>query len=170
MDGDMMKGIVAFDSVYGNTMKVAEAIAATLSDGGIEVEVIDLGKHVPRGVEGDLLFIGSPTRMGRMTGRTKKFIKRLKKDRWSTRPVVAFDTMLKLPEGEDARRRAEKWTDNGAGPRIKELAQARGLNVHEEVLRVEVTGIKGPLASDGLDKAKDFTRAFLDGMASRNVP
>jgi flavodoxin len=158
-----MKGIVAYDSVYGNTMKVAETIADELRVRGHEVEVIDLGKRIPRGVEGEFLFIGSPTRMGRMTGRAKKFIKRLEREWWSVRVVVAFDTMMMLPKDPGARQKSLKWTEHGAGPRIKELADERGLRTNPQVLRVEVVGLKGPLAPQSLEQARAFVKEFLEG-------
>jgi flavodoxin len=156
-----MRGIVAYDSVFGNTMKVAEAIADEVRANGHEVEVIDLGRWVPRGVEGDFAFVGSPTRIGRMTSRTKKFVKRLRRDRWEQRFLIAFDTILRLPEKPEARKKALKWTEHGAGPRIRELAEERGLRAYTHVLRVEVSGIKGPLVPQGLEQAKAFVREFL---------
>ncbi len=156
-----MKGIVVFDSVYGNTLKVAEAIAEELRGQGQEIEVIDLGKKVPRGAVADYAFIGSPTRMTKMTGRTKKFLKRLKKEQWADRTIVAFDTILKLPEDPEKRARSAKWTEDGAGPKIKAMAEERGFRVHPEVLRAEVVGMKGPLAPDALDKSREFVRKVI---------
>jgi flavodoxin len=163
-----MKGIVAVDSVFGNTMRVGEAIADELRKSGHEVEVVDLGKKVPRGAEADFTFIGSPTRNGRMTGRAKKFLKRLRKDYWSTRPVAIFDTVMHLPDNERQRRHMVKWTENGAAPRLKALAEERGLKVHPEIFRAEVTGLKGPLAPGSLDRSREFARQFartINGVA-----
>ncbi len=156
-----MKGIVAFDSVFGNTMRVGEAIAEELRDQGHEVEVIDLGKWVPLRAEADFAFIGSPTRNGRMTSRSKRFVKRLRKSNWAARTVVMFDTVLRLPEKERYRERMIRWTENGAAPRLKALAEKRGLKVHPEVLRLEVTGIRGPLAPGSLDRAREFARETM---------
>jgi flavodoxin len=157
----VMKGIVAFDSVYGNTQRVAEAIAEEIRAQGHEVAVHNLGKKIPRVAEGDFVFVGSPTRMGRMTGRTKKFVKRLDRGHFATRTIVPFDTIMTLPADPERRRKALKWTEHGAAIRIKELAADRGLKVNDLVLRVNVTGLKGPLAPEALDQARDFTRAFL---------
>jgi flavodoxin len=157
-----MKGIVAFDSVFGNTKHVAEAIAEELKENGYEIEFIDLGRKVPWKVEADLVFIGSPTRDSRMTSRAKKFVRRLRKQHWASRPVIVFDTVIRLPENERQRERMAKWTVNGAAPRMKALAEKRGLKVYPEVLRAEVTGLKGPLAPGSLDRVREFTRSALD--------
>jgi flavodoxin len=162
----IMKGIVAFDSVFGNTKYVAEAIAEELRRNGQEVEVLDLGRTVPWRAEADFAFVGSPTRNGRMTSKAKRFVKRLGKDRWASRPVVFFDTVIRLPEDERQRGHMVKWTANGAAPRMKELAEKRGVMVHPEILRAEVTGLKGPLAPGSLDRAREFARSFLGSTAS----
>jgi flavodoxin len=156
-----MKGIVAFDSIYGNTKKVAEAIAEEIRTQGHEVELIDLGQKIPRGALADFAFIGSPTRMSRMTGRTKKFIKRLNKKEWSTKTIVPFETVMTVPDDPEQKAKAAKWTTFTAAPRMKELGVKRGLKMSDDALRVLVTGLKGPLAADSLDQARDFTRRFL---------
>ncbi|MDW5564203.1 MAG: flavodoxin domain-containing protein [Methanomassiliicoccus sp.] len=161
-----MKGIVAVDSVFGNTMRIGEVIAEELTKEGHEVEVVDLGRWVPRRAEADFAFVGSPTRNGRMTGRSKRYVKRLSKAHWASRPVVLFDTVLHLPENERHRARMIKWTENGAAPRLKALAEERGLTTYPTVLRIEVTGLKGPLAPGSLDRAREFVREFLATVGS----
>jgi menaquinone-dependent protoporphyrinogen IX oxidase len=140
---------------------VAEAIADEIRAQGHEVEVYNLGAKVPKLAEGDFVFVGSPTRMGRMTGRTKKFVKRLDRTHFATKTVVPFDTILTLPNDPEKRQKALRWTEHGAAIRIKELAEKRGLKVYEQVLRVNVSGLKGPLVPEALDQAREFTRAFL---------
>jgi flavodoxin len=55
-----MKGIVAYDSVHGNTKQVAEAIAEEIRAAGHEVELIFLKESESNVAQGDFLFIGSP--------------------------------------------------------------------------------------------------------------
>jgi flavodoxin len=157
-----MKGVVAFDSVYGNTKLVAEAIAEQIRSEGHEAELIALrdggGGTVP---SGDFLFIGSPTRMGRMTKEAKMFIEGLDKEHWKSRPIVTFTTVGPLSEDMEKR---EKWLgriDKSAATRMQEQARQQGLNVYQDVLHVGVTGFKGPLAPDALDIAKEFTHRFI---------
>ena len=40
--GLKMKGIVVYDTSYGNTKKIAETIAETLKESGIEVDFDDI--------------------------------------------------------------------------------------------------------------------------------
>lgn len=156
-----MKGIVAYDSVYGNTKQVAEAIAEQIRLEGHQVELIAIKDEGKGAVEGDFLFVGSPTRMGRMTRGTKGFLEGLNSDHWKSRPVVAFDTVGPLSEDPEKRKKWLSRIDRSAATRMQELARERGLNAHPEVLHIAVTGFKGPLASDALDIARDFTHRFM---------
>ncbi len=164
MSGRTMKGLVVFDSVHGNTKQVAEAIAEQIrADGhGAEVRNLRAKQAVPS--EGDFLFVGSPTRMSKMTGKAKKFVKKLDVEVWRGKPIVAFDTILPMPtEGasDKEKRDAEKYIVYGAAPRMRDLMKARGLSPREEVLRLTVTGMKGPLASGALELAKKYTHDFV---------
>jgi hypothetical protein len=136
---------------------VAEAIAEALKAKGHDIEIIDLdeGGKAPAG---DFMFIGSPTRIGMMTGNTKRFMKGLDASVWKGRTIVAFDTIMAAKD--PAKSGKGMLIENGAGPKLKELAEKMGLKVYPQVLRTEVTGLKGPLAPGAIDKAKAFANEF----------
>jgi flavodoxin len=67
--GGGMKGIVAYDSVNGNTKLIAEAMAEQLKVDGHDVEIVFIKDSVPSPM-GDFMFVGSPTRGMKMTGRS----------------------------------------------------------------------------------------------------
>lgn len=158
-----MKGIVAYDSVNGNTKQVAEAIAAEIVAQGHEAELISVkdGK-LPTG--GDFMFIGSPTRASRMTKGTGQFIDDLDTGYWKSRPIVAFDTVGPLSKDAEKRR---SWLekvyegDKNAASRIRDACNGRGLNVRPKLLHLAVVGMWGPLAPDALDMARAYARDFL---------
>jgi flavodoxin len=159
----MMKGIVAYDSVNGNTKQVAEVIAAEITAQGHEVELLSVKEgKMPTG--GDYMFIGSPTRASRMTKGTSAFIDGLDAAYWKNRPIVAFDTVGPLSKDAEKRR---SWLekiyegDKNAASRIRDACNGRGLNVRPKVLHLAVTGMWGPLAPDALDMARAYTRDFL---------
>jgi len=160
-----MKGIVAYDSVHGNTKLVAEAIADEIRAAGHEVEVFFLRESKPEDVKGDFLFIGSPTRASRMTGEVKAFLENLNVEYWKNKPIVSFDTIGPLSK-DDAEKR-KKWLDmaekgsKNAASRMRELCRERGLRDCSRVLHIAVVGFLGPLAPEALDMAREFTRKFL---------
>lgn len=153
-----MRAVVAVDSVYGNTRKVAECIAAELIAAGNEAELILLRDCIPSNVKGDILFIGSPTRWGRMTGRAKKFVIRIDEADWKGKNAIAFDTIM-VPEKYEKAERGDKWTANGAAPKLARLLKEKGLAINERMLRVEVTGLKGPLIDDYRAVVLEFLRS-----------
>jgi len=155
-----LKGVVAFDSVYGNTQRVAEAMAEEIRAQGHEVVVLNLGQVLRPDAEGDFLVVGSPTRMMRMTRRAKKFVKRAGKT-FAGKPVAAFDTIMAPPSDPEKREKAKRWTEHGAGPQLRELAEEEGMKTFPEVLRAEVVDVQGPLAPGTLDKSREFVRRFL---------
>ena len=157
-----MKAVIAFDSVYGNTKMVANEVASLFKEMGYESELIDLKQWDKRTPSGDILFVGSTTRMVRMTRPAKRFAKKLDTKIWEGRPVYAFDTIM-VPSDPEKQAKAAKYTDNGAAVKLKTLMAGRGLNVQDKMLRVLVTGLKGPLA----DTWKDQTKAFVEEVISR---
>lgn len=160
----MMKGIVVCDSVYGNTKQVAEAIAEEIRSEGHEVELISLKDGEAPAAMGDFMFVGSPTRMGRPTGAAKEYLSGLNVDQWKGKPIVMYDTVGPLPKDEEKRKVWMTRIDKSAASRMRDLAEGRGLTVHRELLHIAVTGFKGPLAPDALDRARDFTRKFLESL------
>jgi flavodoxin len=64
-----MKALIVYDSVFGNTAKVAQAMAEALQTSAVPVSRVTA--DMLRGV--DLLIVGSPTRSFRPTPAISKF-------------------------------------------------------------------------------------------------
>jgi flavorubredoxin len=57
-----MKALVVYESLYGNTAEIGEAIATSLRSRGLEAEALPVPKIAPIGAaEVDLLVVGGPT-------------------------------------------------------------------------------------------------------------
>ena len=152
-----MKAIIAFDSVYGNTKTVANEVAVAFKEMGHEADLIDLKAWDKMTPTGDVLFVGSPTRMVRMTRPAKRFVKKLDLDVWEGKPIYAFDTIME-PADEAQKAKSAKWTVNGAAPKIRDLLVQRGFSAQDRMLRVPVTGLKGPLAESWKGQVEAFVR------------
>lgn len=158
-----MKGIVAYDSYYGNTKLVAEALVEQVRAEGHEAELRSVKEDYPSPPQGDFLFVGSPNRMGRASGATKRFVKKLDRESWKDKPIAVFTTVALLPKAdatEKQKKSAEKWTLRAA-PKLRDMARARGLNAVDKVLHVEVKDAKGPLVDNGIEQTKAFAHDFL---------
>lgn len=159
-----MKGIVAYDTYYGNTKRVAEAIAEQIKADGHGVEMRSVREKYPSPPQGDFLFVGSPNRMAKVSGKTKRFVKKLDVDAWRSKPIAVFVTVLPGPvdePDEKKKAKADKWVFQ-AGPKLRDLAKARGLNVVDKILHVTVKDMKGPLADNAIEVTKQYTHEFVE--------
>ena len=143
-----MKGMVVYDTSYGNTEKIAKAIAETLKESGMEVDFLNV-KEVKKlkAKDYDFLILGSPTRFGTMSFAIRFFLGKLKSDEWINRPFVAFDTEnpenLEKSEWSAAQKIAQKLRD-------KKMVQIL------PVLKALVVGQKGPLKEGEIDRTRDY--------------
>lgn len=91
-----MKALVIYDSVYGNTEKIARAIADGLTG---EVKVVPVGTMNASEVRSfDLLIVGSPVHGGRATPAIDAFLKQLPAHSLEGKSVAAFDTRFEAEE------------------------------------------------------------------------
>ena len=160
-----MKVVIVFDTVHGSTGEVAEAIAEEVRSGGDEAEVFDLRASMPLDVSGDLMFIGSPTRAGKMTRRTAEFLEDFVSGPWRGRRIVAFDTVGPLSRDPEKRRSMLQRMGNAsrsAAGTIQEAVRRRGLTPAPDQMHLAVTGLWGPLAPDARDMARELARQHLD--------
>jgi len=144
-----VKGAVVYYSRYGNNEKTAKAVMEGLRESGHEVELINAKESKDLGAGYDFLVVGSPTRAGKTSGPVKKFIKKNVGEEWKGKPFAAFGTCM--------RQACEKDQPTAAKDIHKEL-EGMGLKPASASFDNPVSGLKGPLASDGEDKARSFGR------------
>ena len=161
-----MKVLVAYDTYYGNTRLVAEAIADEFKSAGFEAEIRNLKEDFQSPPQGDILVIGTPIRMAHVPRPAKRFVKRLDKESWKGKPIITFTTIGPIKENptEKERETTQKWGYN-PGLKFKELVKSRGFSAIEPVLYVEVKDLKGPLVDTGIERARRYVREFLKTLA-----
>src|SRR4030066_350794 len=150
-----MKGIVVYDTSYGNTQKIAETIAETLKESGIEVDLFDV-KNVKKlsGKDYSFLILGSPTKFGTMSLTIRFFLGKVKSEEWMNKPFAAFDT--ENPENiEKARAEKKEWS---AAEKISEKLRDKKMNQLLPVLKALVSGQKGPLIEGEIEGTKEYAR------------
>jgi flavodoxin len=144
-----MKGLVVYHTKFGNCRSIAENLARGFEEAGLEIELASSQKRKVGG-EFDLIAVGSGTRMGRMTGGIKRFIRReIKKDSWSGKSFLAFGTGVR-PEGDGSK--YDAWSVRGA-ERIHEALEAKGLKPAGPVAKFYVAEMKGPLEEGEEERA-----------------
>jgi len=149
LDGDAeMKGIVIYDTSYGNTKKIAETIEETLKESGLKVDLFHVKDIKELRGDYDFLVLGSPTKMTTMSWTVRRFIgKKIKGEEWANKPFAAFDT-----EGESVIRKG----GGSAAEKIAGKLKGKGLKQIQPVFKAAVLGIKGPLKDGEIEKAKAY--------------
>jgi menaquinone-dependent protoporphyrinogen IX oxidase len=145
-----MKGIIVYDTSYGNTKKIAETITETLRESGIEVDLFyvkDVKKVHP--TDYSFLVLGSPTKFGTMSFAIKFFLGKVKGEEWADKPFAAFDT--ENPESMEKK----EWS---AAEKISERLKERKMNQLVPVLKAAVHDWKGPLVEGKIKRTKDYAR------------
>jgi len=161
-----MKGIVVYDTSYGNTRKIAETIAETLRESGIEVDLFDV-KDVKKlsAKDYDFLVLGSPSPFGTMSLAIRGFLGKVKSEEWINKPFAAFDT--ENPENiERARIEKKEWS---AAEKISEKLRDKEMNQLLPVLKALVFGQKGPLKEGEIDRTKDYARELTTKLKEQEV-
>ncbi len=161
-----MKGIVVYDTSYGNTKRIAETIAETLKESGIEVDLFDV-KNVKKlsAKDYNFLVLGSPTKFGTMSFAIRFFLGKIKSEEWVNKPFAAFDT--ENPENiERARIEKKEWS---AAEKIAEKLREKKMNQLLPVLKAMVLGQKGPLVEGEIERTKIYVRELAVKLKEEKV-
>ena len=136
----MKKAIVLFDTKFGNTEKIAKAIALGIEKQEIDVDCINVENvQIDKLAEYDLIAIGGPTHGFGMSKPIKTFIEKLEQLNLRNIHAFAFDTKTGSRFWGSAAKGIEK--------RLKKL----GLNIVKPYSSAIVKGLKGPL-EDGMER------------------
>jgi flavodoxin I len=146
-----MKALIVYDSVYGNTEKIAKAVGEAITPSG-EAKVLRAGEANPSELTSvDLFIVGSPTHGGRPTPAVQDLLNKVPKFQGIN--VAAFDT-----------RSTSKFArvfGNAAGRIARNLGKKGGTLVASPE-GFFVTGTKGPLKDGELERAKAWAKGILE--------
>ncbi len=145
-----MKALVVYDTVYGNTEKIAQAINDGLSTRG-ESSLVRAATADAAALKGiDLLVVGAPTQGGRPTLPVQDFMKMIPANGLKNVKIAAFDTRItRGGVGTFAR-----LFGYAAGRIESELKKRGGTSVGAQGF--SVTGREGPLQEGEIERAKKW--------------
>ncbi|MEJ2549471.1 MAG: flavodoxin family protein [Anaerolineales bacterium] len=158
-----MNTLVVYDSQFGNTQRVAQAIGEALETSGA-VHVLHVADVTPQHFENlDTLIAGSPTQRFRPTLPITTFLKSLPAGSLEGVRAAAFDTRLTLEEIESHGVLAffVRIFGYAAKPIGRMLSRKGG----KMVLPPEgfyVEGMEGPLVEGELERAREWARRIPD--------
>jgi flavodoxin len=151
-----MNILIVYDSYFGNTEKVAQAIDAALNPYG-GVKTLPVGQVTAEQVGGfDLLIIGSPTRGFRPTEAISKFLTALSKDHLAGLRVAAFDTRILLETIDSSVLRFIVDKGGYAASTIAKVLEKKGGKLLVPPEGFLVTGEQGPLKDGELERAAEW--------------
>lgn len=158
-----MKGIVVYDTSYGNTKAIAEAISEALKESGIEVDLFYVKDAKLNGKDYDFLVLGSPTKFGTMSFTFKRFLGKVKSKEWANKPFAAFDT--ENPENiEQSQAENKEWS---AAEKIADKLKEKKMKQLLPVLKAIVFGQKGPLKEGEIERAKDYAKELASKLKEK---
>ena len=146
-----MKTLVVYESINGNTEKIAKAIGEAIKE---DVRVLSVGAAHSSDLQSvDLLIVGAPTYGGRPTPGMLDFLKHtIATSSLKDVNVAAFDTRL-----------TANWVKmfGFASGKIASSLKANGGTLIKSPEGFYVTGAKGPLKEGELERAASWAKEIV---------
>jgi flavodoxin len=139
-----MKTLVIFDSNYGNTQKVAEAIAKELDAKAVLVSKVS----TPELKDLDLVIVGSPINGWKPSEKMGEFLASLSSGQLNNVKAAAFDTRIRL------------FIHGDAATKIAEALKDVGAQIITEPQAFIVRGTEGPLLDGEIEKAIEWAKSI----------
>jgi flavodoxin I len=147
----MMKTLVVYDSLYGNTETIAQAIGDAIPG---EVEVLHVGDVNASELGAyDLLIVGAPTHGAKPSPGVQEFLDRIQAPALEGINVAGFDTRMTN----------RLITIFGtAAPKIAKALQQKGGTLAGPPGDFYVTGGEGPLKEGEIKRAAVWAKGLVD--------
>ena len=146
-----MKVFIVYDSVYGNTEKIANAIGSAITG---DVEVLHVSKvNLSELKTIDLLIIGSPTQGGRPTPAIQDFLNKIPEPSLQGINIAVFDTRI-----------STKFVGifGYAAGRIASSLKGKGSTLAVPPEGFFIKGTQGPLKEGELERAAAWAKGIVE--------
>src|SRR5215218_4270877 len=149
---EMMNALVLYDSQYGDTERIAQAIADTLAEFG-EARAVRLDPSQPVDLQGaDVFILGCPTQGWRPTQAVQSFLKEVSSEELRSLAGACFDTRFRLP----------RFMTGSAAKVMAGKLREKGVSLLVEPESYFVEGTEGPLREGELERAATWARQIVD--------
>lgn len=153
-----MNAIIVYDSQFGNTERIAHAIADALYSFGLLVRVARVDPEHPLDChKADLLILGAPTQGFRATPAMLSFIEKTPFALLQDLSVVCFDTRIHGPWGSAARHIARRLRAKGMKPLLSPAS-------------FYVKGTQGPLIEGEEERAARWASDIIESYRATQQP
>ena len=148
-----MKALVLYDSIYGNTKMIAEAISSGL---GKDVKAVSVTDTSPKTLEGvDLVVVGSPIIAWKPSEKMGKFLAGLSAGQLKGLQAATFDTRVKM------------FIHGDASKKISQALESAGAKIIVESQVFYVKGRQGPLFEGEVEKAAEWAIAIKNAFTPK---
>ena len=151
-----MKAHIVYDSAFGNTKAVAEAVARALKPlraSAVSVNEFDPGTLAAE----DLLVVGSPINGWRPTQKITQLLGQLAEGRLKGVYAAAFDTRVRF------------FIHGDAAKKITRLLKEGGADIISNPAPFYVRGSEGPLRNGELEKAASWANTLLTALERKEA-
>ncbi|MFA5675527.1 MAG: hypothetical protein WDA65_03300 [Christensenellales bacterium] len=152
-----MKTVVLYDSVFGNTEKLALFIADAIGAAPMRITDNDADR-----LDAGLLIIGSPTRAFRPTPAVTAWIKKLPAKKLTGISAAAFDTRIDINTIDSKFLKKMAGRFGYASGYIQKLLLKKGVKLAAPPEGFYVTANEGPLAEGELKRAANWALTLAD--------
>ncbi|MEP7204918.1 MAG: flavodoxin domain-containing protein [Candidatus Saccharibacteria bacterium] len=161
-----MNTLVVYDSDYGNTEKIAKAIADAVTKTH-QVRLLRVGEATPADLPPiDLLVVGSPTQGGMATKALQEYLKKLSPNSLAGVRVAAFDTRYSIKEQGKSLRLLMRII-GFAAPRIATTLRKKGGDLVADPEGFIVDNKSGPLKPGELERATAWMKTITKSATVR---
>lgn len=137
---EVKRAIVIYDTRFGNTEKVARALAKGMEEQEVGADCLEVGEvNINKLVEYDFLAVGGPTHIHGVSRPMKAFLEELRSVDIAGKKGFAFDTKI------------ESWWAGSAAKGIEKRLRKLGVKIVRSRESAIVKGREGPL-EDGTEE------------------
>lgn len=154
-----MKILILFDSLYGNTEKIARAVTRGFGTRPVAIKSINEAEQAELSSY-DLVVFGSPVHGGRATEGMNNLLQRLSSSELKGRRIAVFDT--RIPADTAGRfLRFVMRTLGYAAPRMAKQLQSKGAVLAGSPEGFFVEGKEGPLRKGEEERAGVWAKTLI---------
>ena len=155
-----MKVTIVYDSIFGNTEKIAKAIAQALQDSSdVRLVTVQEAKALDL-TDTAMLIVGSPTRGFRPTPQISEYVEGLGQIA-PGKAAAAFDTRI---DPETVNPPPLRWVVEAGGyaaPRVGTMLERHGFALNGRTDGFLVSGTEGPLRAGEIERAAEWAKSLI---------
>ena len=156
-----MKALIIYDSFFGNTEQIAQAIGNALGSQE-DLEILRVSNVKPEQLTGlKLLIVGSPTRAFRPTPAINRLLGSIPKHGLKGVKVAAFDTRISMNDIDSPILPPLVKVFGYAAKPIADRLKKKGGELAMPPEGFFVKGTEGPLKEGELERAADWTKQIV---------